>query len=91
MREAYANMANLLKINGSDGTVAAQGEFLLAPGSKLQVDRIVKKPALAGAANVPVLDIYLTYVSSSVKNTGLPDVITPTEQSMFLGPTLLYP
>lgn len=91
MKKAYANMEELLKLSQMDATVAVQAEFLLAPGSKLLVDRIVQKPALVGAANVPVLDIYVTYVSSSVKDNGLPDMLAPTEQSMFVGPTRLYP
>ncbi len=90
MREAYANMTKLLELSTHEGTVAVQAEFLLAPGSKLLVDRIIKKPALMGAANVPVLDVHLTYVSNQIKENGLPEMLAPTEQSMFLGPTKLY-
>ncbi len=91
MKKGNTNMENLLKFQSVPSTVAAQAEFLLAPGSKLTVDRIVKKPALPGAANVPVLDVYLTYMSSAIKSNGLPELLTPTEQSMFVGPKILYP
>jgi hypothetical protein len=91
MKKGCTNMENLLRYQEVPSTVAAQAEFLLAPGSKLMVDRIIQKPALPGAANVPVLNVYLTYMSSTIKTNGLPELLTPTEQSMFVGPKTLYP
>lgn len=91
MKQGFENMAKLMGFKSNDSAIAVQAEFLLPPSAQLSVDRIVKKPAYSGAANVPVLEVHCTYVRSTEKSNGLPQVLAPSEQSMFLGPTKLYP
>lgn len=91
MKQGFENMAKLMGFKSNDSAIAVQAEFLLPPSAQLSVDRIIKKPAYSGAANVPVLEVHCTYVRSTEKSNGLPQVLAPSEQSMFLGPTKLYP
>ncbi|KJY93696.1 MULTISPECIES: hypothetical protein [Vibrio] len=91
MKQGYENLAKLMGLKSNDSAIAVQAEFLLPPSAQLSVDRIVKKPAYPGAANVPVLEVHCTYVRSTEKSNGLPQVLAPSDQSMFLGPINLYP
>ncbi|MCG9574782.1 hypothetical protein L1D14_00875 [Vibrio tubiashii] len=91
MKQGYENLAKLMEFKDQESAIAVQAEFLLPPAAQLTVDRIVKKPAYPSAANVPVLEVHCTYVRSLEKGNGLPQILAPSDQSMFLGPITLYP
>ncbi|MGD8170354.1 hypothetical protein ACQEXU_01740 [Vibrio sp. TRT 21S02] len=91
MKAGYENLAKLMALRGHESVVAVQAEFLLPPSAQLLVNRIIKKPAYPGAANVPVLEVHATYVDSQVRESGTPQGLVPTDQSMFRGPVSLYP